>query len=78
MIELTALAKQIDLNADSLEMDIKSGRYQPDIDKERERFFKQGFTGVPTILINGRSVAPESFNVKCIEELIGRALEKIK
>lgn len=71
--ELRRYAQQIGLSPEVMENRLRGGIYSPTMQRQREEFIGNGFSSVPTLMIDGRVVASSSRSVDCISSLISEA-----
>ena len=73
LAELRSYAQQVSMNPDVMETRLRGGIYNPTMKRHREEFVDNGFSGVPTVMINGRVVAPSARSVECLGKMIEEA-----
>ncbi len=71
--ELRGYATQVGIDPDVMEGRMRGGIYNPTMKRERDRFVENGFTSVPTVMINGRVVESHSRSVDCLGQMIDAA-----
>lgn len=68
--ELRGYATQVGMDPGILEARMRGGIYNPTMKRERDQFMENGFTGVPTVTINGRVVDRHSRSAECLGQMI--------
>jgi protein-disulfide isomerase len=71
--ELRQYAQQLDMSPQVLENRLRGGIYSPTMKGQREEFISNGFSSVPTVMINGRVVKSSSRSIECFTSLIDQA-----
>jgi protein-disulfide isomerase/uncharacterized membrane protein len=73
--QLRAIAEEIGMNATTLMQRLESGIYQTTLAQEKQKAVDIGVNSTPTVLINGRFLAPEARTVECLRRMIEEAAQ---
>jgi protein-disulfide isomerase/uncharacterized membrane protein len=71
--ELRGYAQQLGMSPEVLENRLRGGVYAPLMKRQREEFIANGFSSVPTVMINGQVVKSSSRSTECLTSLIEQA-----
>lgn len=70
---LRTIAEEIGMNATTLSQRLESGIYQSTLAQEKQKGIDIGVNSTPTVIINGRFVAPQSRTEDCLRRMIEEA-----
>ncbi len=73
--QLSGFARQLEMDDEQFEKDITDGRFNSRLRRQKQIFDGLGLTGVPTVILEGRVIHPQSRSVGCLSYFIEQELQ---